>query len=152
MPVLENVCVRKRLRISHQDTNSVVLLGRGICPLLSSPLPGIWQLKWLLPPRICLFCFYGWQILGWGEAGCRWNWLLHYVFTREKLFWHIWENSATNLLQCPHMLNLVMTEDLKRLILIQVTDQTLCCDSNNTVVSKSSIFVLYMTCLNFLHN
>ena len=36
----------------------------------------------------------------------------------------------------------VMTEDLKHLFLIQVTNWTLWSDCNNTIVSKSSIFVL----------
>ena len=46
----------------------------------------------------------------------------------------------------------VMTEDLKRLFLIQVTNRTLCSHCNNTVVCKSSIFVLYLTPLNLLQN
>ena len=33
-----------------------------------------------------------------------------------------------------------------------MTNQTLCCHCNNTVVSKSSIFLLYLTPLNLLQN
>ena len=41
---------------------------------------------------------------------------------------------------------------IKEDFLIQVTNQTLCCHCNNTVVSKSSIFLLYITPLNLLQN
>ena len=34
--IIKNVCVRTLLRISHQVTN-LVMLGRGICPISSSP-------------------------------------------------------------------------------------------------------------------
>jgi len=40
----------------------------------------------------------------------------------------------------------------KKIFLIQVTIQTLCSHCNNTVVSKSSIFLLYITPLNLLQN
>ena len=43
----------------------------------------------------------------------------------------------------------VLKEDF---FLIQVTNQTLCCHCNNTVVGKSSIFLLYITPLNLLQN
>ena len=39
--IIKNVSVGKHLRILHQATNLVVFWGRGICPLLSSPPPGI---------------------------------------------------------------------------------------------------------------
>ena len=38
-----------------------------------------------------------------------------------------------------------------KIFLVQVTNQTLCCPFNNTVVSKSSIFLLYITPLNLFH-
>ena len=69
-----------------------------------------------------------------------------------------WDNTATHLLQCLIMLNLVIYLHWmqlvwwKKIFLIQVTNQTLCSHCNNTVVSKSSIFLLYITPLNLFQN
>ena len=49
--------------------------GRNICPLFSSPLRGIWQLKSLHPRE---FAIQGKKNANArGEAGRRWNWLMH---------------------------------------------------------------------------
>ena len=77
--------------ISHQATNLVVL-GRSICPPLSSPPPGIWQLKCPRPREFAIHKkkkgkFPGVSPRG-GGNGRNWNWLMHKIsmFLRWKSF------------------------------------------------------------------
>ena len=52
--IIENACVRRHLRISHQTRKLEVFLGWGICPLLSPPSAGICQLKCPRPQEFAI--------------------------------------------------------------------------------------------------
>ena len=63
--------------------------GRAICPLISSPPGGIWQLK---SPHPLEFVIQGKKMLmprgqpGRGGGGCSWNWLMHNFLKKKKNF------------------------------------------------------------------